>query len=842
MDIEELIGALDLPSKVRLLAGADMWSLPAMPEIGLRRLVMSDGPIGVRGEQWSTADPSIALPSPTALAATWDTGLVRRAGRLLAQEARRKGVHVLLAPTLNIQRSPLAGRHFECFSEDPLLTGEIGAAYVEGVQDGGVAATPKHFVANDFETERLTADVVVCDKALREVYLAPFERMVRAGAWGVMAAYNATNGTTMTEHAELLLGVLKGEWGFDGFVVSDWTATRSTEATALAGLDVAMPGPYGPWGDRLVEAVRSGRVPEHVVDDKVRRVLRLACRTGALGGPAPRPLPDPIDGTALAREVAARSFTLLRNEGGLLPLRGLRSVALIGAGAAQVRAMGGGSAEVFPDKVVSPLDGLRRRGEFDVRYAVGTDPRVRLEPLATPSRAVFLDKAGVVLAGLPLRTAEARWLGEPPSGVDLAGVAAVEIRTTFTPEAEGPHQFSISGAGAFTMSVDGHTVLDEVIVPPEGDPAAAFLAPPERRIVVELAAGAPVELTVRHATSALSGMVFIAFALGHAAPSPDDETLLAEAAGIAAGADVAIVVAGTTKETESEGFDRASLALPGRQDELIARVAAANPRTIVVLNAGSPVEMPWLDQVAAVLLAWFPGQEAGDALADVLFGDAEPGGRLPTTWPMRAQDVPVLDVTPVEGKIRYDEGVLVGYRAWEHAGSVPAFWFGHGLGYTTWSYDSVAATRTAGGVTDGATVTVAVTNTGDRAGREVVQVYLSPLVPGDAPASGGTAAREGTDGPSESTDVPSDVTDGPLVSTDGPSDRSAGGRPARWLAGFDVVTAEPGTTVLTTISLPERAFQVWDQGCWRTVPGDYTVEIGRSVADRRLAATLRVTV
>ncbi|WP_407696434.1 beta-glucosidase family protein [Sphaerisporangium corydalis] len=826
-----------------------MWALPALPEIGLRRLVMSDGPIGVRGEQWSSADPSIALPSPSALAATWDVALVRRAGRLLAQEARRKGVHVLLAPTINIHRSPLGGRHFECFSEDPLLTGEIGAAYVEGVQDGGVAATPKHFVANDSETDRFTVDVVVGEQALREIYLAPFERVVRAGAWGVMAAYNSVGGTTMTEHAGLLNGVLKGEWGFDGFVVSDWTAARSTDAPALGGLDVVMPGPYGPWGEELVAAVREGRVPEEVVDDKVRRVLRLAERVGALDGPpppappdriappdppdppnppdphdppnppdphdppnppdphdppdAPGPLDPPnpsdrIDGRALAREVAARSFTLLRNEGGLLPLRGIRSVALIGSAAAEPRAMGGGSAQVFPDGVVSPLEGLRRRGGADVRHAVGTDPRVRLAPLAAPATAVFLDAGGGTLAEHPLRTAEARWVGDLPPGLDGSRLAAVELRTTLVPEVSGLHHLSISGAGTFTLSVDGHTVLDETIAVPGGDPAAALLAPAERRIVVELTAGAPAALAVRHATSAFRGMGFIAFSLGHAGPSADDDTLIAEAAGIAAGADVAVVVAATTPEVESEGADRASLALPGRQDELIFRVAEANPRTIVVLNTGSPVEMPWLDRVAGVLLTWFPGQEGGDALADVLSGDAEPGGRLPTTWPARMADVPVLDVTPVDGELRYDEGTAVGHRAWERAGTAPAFWFGHGLGYTTWSYDEVAVLRTDGG----GSVTVALTNTGGRAGREVVQVYLSrPAAPG----------------------------------------RDRAWRGPR-LAAFDVVTAEAGTTVLTTMTLPERAFQEWTEEGWRTIPGDHVLEIGRSVADRPLKATLTVTV
>ncbi|MFB9724370.1 beta-glucosidase family protein [Planobispora longispora] len=822
MDIEELIKKLDLSTKVRLLTGADMWALPAVPEIGLERLVMSDGPIGVRGEQWTSADPSIALPSPTALAATWDAELVRRAGRLLAQEARRKGVHVLLAPTVNLHRSPLGGRHFECFSEDPYLTGEIGAAYVEGVQEGGVGTTPKHFVANDFETDRFTVNVKVSDKALREVYLAPFERVVQAGAWGVMAAYNSVNGTTMTEHRPLQRDLLKGEWGFDGFVVSDWTAARSTEATAEGGLDVAMPGPSGPWGTKLEAAVREGRVSEEIVDDQVRRVLRLAQRVGALKPLDASPAADSadfsgdsaadltagsgaspgsgtadasgpgrteIDGVALAREIAARSFTLLRNEGGLLPFEGVRSLALIGSAAAEARIMGGGSAQVFPDRIVSPLEGLSARDGVEIRYALGTDPRVRLAPLTGRVRALFLDAEGEILAEHPLATTEARWVGSLPADVDAGRLAAVELRTRYTPGAGGVHEFSVAGVGAFTMTIDGATVFDEVVTPEGDDPAAAFLSPPERRITTALTEGAPVELSVRHPAGAFGGMAFVAFTLGHADPSPGEDALIAEAVEAAADADVAVVIASTTLEVESEGFDRTSLALPGRQDELIARVAEANPRTIVVVNAGSPVEMPWLERVPAVLLTWFPGQEAGGALADVLFGDAEPGGRLPTTWPVREADVPVLDVTPADGEVSYDEGVFIGYRAWERAERTPAFWFGHGLGYTSWSYDTIAVT--------GRTVTVAVTNTGERPGREIVQFYLSP------------------------------------------AERDAG-RPARRLAGFDVVDADPGQTVITTVTLPERAFQVWTDRGWETVAGDYVVEAGRSVADRRLGVTVSV--
>src|SRR4051812_7510349 len=331
-DLRTRLAALDLDQKVRLLTGADFWALHAEPAAGLRRLVTSDGPAGVRGERWDERDPSANVPSPTALAATWDEERIERLGRLLAAECRRKGVDVLLAPTVNLHRTPYGGRHFECFSEDPLLTGRIGAAYVRGLQAEGVGATVKHFVANDSETDRFDVDVDVDERTLRELYLAPFEAIVGdAGPWAVMAAYNRVGGHTMTE-SPMLRELLHREWGFDGLVMSDWYAGRSTEAAARAGLDLLMPGPTGPWGDALVAAVRESRVPEGAVDDKVLRLLRLAGRVGALEGAepaAPRGHAWPDEEVAAElRDTAAASFVLLANEG-LLPLDGggLRRVA-----------------------------------------------------------------------------------------------------------------------------------------------------------------------------------------------------------------------------------------------------------------------------------------------------------------------------------------------------------------------------------------------------------------------------------------------------------------------------------------------------------------------------------
>ncbi|MFI1563748.1 glycoside hydrolase family 3 protein [Streptomyces sp. NPDC020490] len=801
--VEAALGKLDLDAKARLLSGQDMWSLPALPEIGLRSLVMSDGPIGVRGVRWTADDPSVALPSPTALAATWDPRLARRAGVLLAQEARRKGVHVLLAPTVNLHRSPLGGRHFEAYSEDPYLTGLIGAGYVAGVQSGGVGTTVKHYVANDAETDRFTVNNLVSERALRELYLAPFEIIVEnAHPWGIMTAYNTVNGATMTEHHYLVNEVLRGEWGFDGYNVSDWMAARSTKRAIEGGLDVAMPGPQTVYGAPLAQAVRDGEVEESAVDAAVRNVLRLAARVGVLEGaePAVTELPETVDGGALAREIARRSFVLVRNERGALPLKP-GSVALIGAAARDARVLGGGSATVFPARIVSPLDGLTAAlPDGAVEYAVGADPNTELAVAdqGFELRAVCRNADGDVVGTGSAPGGLIQWMGSDlPDGVTHDNLHTVELTGTFTPRDTGTHTFGVKGLGAFRLVVDGTTYYDDVQRPAhDDDPFEAFFGAPVPRAEAELTAGETVEVSLTHVVAFPENMPMktVGFALAHQEPRRDPDELIAEAVEAARRADTAVVVVATTDRVESEGFDRKDLALPGRQDDLVRAVAAANPDTVVVVNSGSPVEMPWREDVAAVLLSWFPGQEGGAALADVLTGAHEPGGRLPTTWGSLA-DAPVTQVTPADGELRYSEGVFIGYRAWEKAGRTPAYPFGHGLGYTDWTYESVDVDGTA----DGTTATVRVRNTGERTGREVVQVYLAPAEP-DA------------------------------------------GRPARRLAGFADVTAAPGENAEAVVTLPRRAFEVWDEetGAWTFVKGSYEIQVGRSIADRRITATINV--
>jgi beta-glucosidase len=800
-ELDALIGKLDLETKVRLLSGSGAWTTEAVPEVGLRSLTVSDGPVGVRGGTDTELDASAALPNGSALAATWDEELLGRIGGLLASEAARKGVDVVLGPTINLHRSPLGGRHFECFSEDPLLSGRLATAYVQGLQEHGVGACPKHYVANDAETDRFTVDNRVDERTLRELYLAPFEAVVAdASPWMVMAAYNGVNGAPMTQN-DLLAEPLKGEWGFDGVVVSDWTAVYDGEPAARAALDLAMPGPEEKWREPLVEAVRAGRVDEADIDAKIRRLLLLAARAGALDGVdsgSPTPQPAPISQAApLARAAASAAAVLLRNDGLLpLPVEELRRVAVLGPGARDARPLGGGSASVPPAYVVTPVAGLRTAlaGRAEVVTAVGAalsdllrSPRPDELAGADGTADVgfrWLDDQGTVLEEQTAGTATIiRLLGDAPDGA-----VELEIIAGFTPDEDGDWRVGVVGRGDCTLDLDGRTVVEAADTGGPFDVHEVFATPPQHDTVVALRAGQRVDVRLRYRWPA-EGFIFkVGFVVGPPLGAPDDE--IARAVELARTSDVAVVVVGTSDAVESEGFDRTALTLPGRQDELVRAVAAANPRTVVVVNAGAPVELPWRDEVSAVLVSWFPGMEFGNALADVLLGEVEPGGRLPTTWPTALADAPVREVIPTDGRLEYAEGLDIGHRAYVAAGTEPAFWFGHGLGYTTWEYESMAADVSG----DGGAATVRLRNSGDRPGKQVVQVYAS-------------------------------------------RPDSAVARPARWLAGFAVVTAEPGETVEIPVDVHARALRHWVAGSgWAVEPGAVTLSVGSS-AGRLLAST-----
>ena len=826
--IAELVAALTLDEKAALTAGVDMWTTAAVPRLGIPAVRLTDGPNGARGTQLGPAGPTAAcLPCGSALGATWSPDVLAQVGGVLGAEARSKGARVLLAPTVNMHRSPLAGRNFECYSEDPLLAGRLAAAFVRGAQAQGVATTVKHLVGNDAEHERYTISSDIDERALREIYLRPFEVAVRdGGALGVMTSYNRVNGRWCTEQPGLLAGILRGQWGFDGFVVTDWFGVTGTTASAEAGVDLEMPGPGRAFGPALAAAVRAGDVDETLVDAQVTRLLGVFDRLGALDdrGPGDEAALDLPEHRAVARKAATESMVLLANDG-LLPLdrTGLRTVALVGPNADRAQIMGGGSASLRAHYLVTPLDALRSAlGDgVTVVHERGCDNRKSTPTLggtgtSAPSGAgEGLDVnwfANADLAGDPVHdshtpAADIFGLEPPVPGLGADGWS-FRAHTTLTPQVTGAHVFTLVQAGRGRVIVGGKTVIDGFAERPPRGTAYFGMGSVEVEAPIDLVAGVPVDVVVEFATGRGSGAVRI----GHRPPEPDG--LLDRAVAAAAAADAAVLVVGTTGEWESEGGDRPSMDLPGRQDELVRRVLAANPATVVVVNAASPVTMDWAPDARAVLQIWFGGQEMAAGLADVLLGDAEPAGRLPTTLPVRLEHNPSYGNFPGEnGHVRYGEGVLVGYR-WYEARHLPVRYpFGHGGSYTTFARGAptLSGMSFAPGAGQRLTVSVPVENTGDRRGAEVVQCYVAP-----------TASR--------------------LV------------RPPKELAGFAKVWLDPGERATVEIVLDDRSFAYWDPGQpdhpevaqratavpmsggrgappapgWKVDPGRYEVHVGTS--------------
>jgi len=804
-DVERLIEAMTLDEKCSLTAGANLWYLPPVERLGIGALKVSDGPSGVRGDSL-IGRRSLSLPCGTAVGSTWNPALVQRLGAVLAAEAQSKGVHVLLGPTVCIPRTPLAGRTFESFSEDPLLTARLAVAYVRGVQGAGVGCCIKHYACNDQEHERMTISAEVSERALREIHLVAFEAAVReAGVWSVMTAYNKVNGTYCGEQPDLINGVLRDEWGFDGLVMSDWFGTHSTAPAALAGLDLEMPGPSAWFGPTLAAAVRDGLVDESVVDGQVRHVLRLMGRVGGvldgtLARSEEREEDDP-GRRAVAREVAAEGTVLLVNDG-LLPLSpaGVSSVAVVGPNAGQL-AMGGGSSEVTPHRRCSVADALAERlPGVTIRTEVGCRidrglPAVDLRLLNGEQFLVeYFDRAGppeqsgqAAVAAEVAHTARILWIGPPQPGLE-AGRCAVRIRGSLTPDVSGRWRLGLESAGCSVLRIDGVLVVDNS-EPERGD---GFYGAGSQPVDAEyeLEAGRSYELAVdvwpRSASSPILGA-----RIGAARPDTGDEFERAVAA--AAAADVAVVVVGSNGQWETEGHDRPDLSLPGRQLELIEAVLTANGRTVVVVNAGSPVEMPWAERAGAVLVTWYPGEEGADALADIVVGASEPTGRLPVTFPVRVEDGPTggyeRRYPGTGGKVHYDEGVLVGYRHYETAGATPLFAFGHGLSYGDIVYDQVDITSER--------VAVRLTNEGVRRGTEVVQAYVRAL---DARVA----------------------------------------RPDRELVGFVKVAVEAGQQEWVEVELTAAAYRYWDADThgWRSDAGSYEVLVGSSSRHIRASAVV----
>ena len=766
--IDRAVRELDLEAKVTLLTGAAAFSLHGNDAIGLRPMIFSDGPTGVRGSEFVGGKRVALFPNATLLAQAWDETAAERVGEMLAGEGRSQDVDVVLGPTVNLHRSPLGGRLFEAYAEDPLLSGRLAAAYIRGIQRYGIAACVKHYVANEAETERRTVDVRVTRAALRELYLLPFEICVAdAQPWTIMAAYNNVNGVAATEQDELNNGVLKSEWGWDGVLMSDWGATKTAASAANGGLDLVMPGPRGPWGDQLVAAVRSGDVPEATIDDHLTRLLRLAGRVGALDGiPAQRTAelgpvvePDAVEMRLALRNLAAAGMILLKGQD-VLPLQDSlittdSPLVVIGRHALQTALQGGGSASVRPPHEISIAEGLEEAlGETRLRVLDGVS--VRRNPAAAAPELIIDPQTGS--SGMRITSFDG-------SGVELASTSS-EVGEFLLGMSDGPHkgareielsaelvappgaamEVGVRGVGEWTLSYgeETHTFVNALL---PGDLAeVGFMSPPTWTEVVEAAPGRILvaRLTISERIS-LAGLIVQPVA-------PADEELIDEAAQAARDAELAVVVVGLTAEQETEALDKKTLALPGRQDDLVRAVAGTARRTVVVINAATPILMPWLDEVDAVLWVGLPGQEGGHAVADVLLGKSEPTGRLVTTFPAVDGDGPAWNVTPEAGRLDYPEGTRVGYRGWSGSDVQPAFWFGAGLGWGVWDYRSAEHLRDE----DGESLTVVLVNTADRPSREVVQIYWRPVQSAPVRLVGYAIADEVVPGEQRTVSVPCD--------------------------------------------------------------------------------------
>lgn len=805
--VADLVAGLTRAEQVSILTGSELFETTGVERLGIPRIRLLDGPAGVRGTEFLAAS-SLSVPCGTALGATWDPNLVELVGGVLGRQARAKGARVHLAPTLNLCRVVVGGRNFESFGEDPLHVATLGAAYVRGVQNEGVASCVKHFVGNDTEHERFTINSQIDERTLREVYLRPFEAAVRAGAGAIMAAYNCVNGTTMSENHRLLNEILRDEWGFTGPVVSDWYGVRSTVEALVGGTDLEMPGPGAFRGAKLLAAIDDGLIDPEAVATSVQRVLSLIEQFGGLadGGPGVETTHDNPADRMIVRRAATEAIVLLKNRlingEPALPLLATssQSIAVLGPNAAQGQIGGGGSAMVRPTLVSHPLSTLRSRlHDATVEHAPGCSidiglpmlnlslcHNLRLEVFDDPDAAAAAEGTTPGIT-LPMNTTRLLWFRDPFDDQRPPRFSA-RLLTTFTPDRDGCWTFGFRSVGDGSFVVNGTTVADNSTVELA---AIAAMGKPEVRFPIEMVSGIPYELEFRLRRESdgdgLSGIL-----VGATPPVVDDP--IGEAVAIAARADVTVLVVGTNGDWETEGRDRETIDLPGDQNELIRRVAEVSVKTIVVVNAGSPISMPWLDSVDAVVMAWFPGELLGDALTDVLTGVLEPTGRLPVTFPHSVERTPTASLHPgTEGLARYAEGRLIGHRWFDAHDEKPLFPFGFGLGYSQIEIRSATAS-------DSGNITVTVANTSDSAGTQVVQLY---------------AEHE------RATDAPAD-------------------EPVRVLAGFARVDVAPHTTATVEVDIDRRALQYWDEKAarWRNRDGEVTIHVGTS--SRHLAIAVRL--
>jgi beta-glucosidase len=793
----DLARQMTLDEKIHYIGGyRDFYTHP-VERLHIPALKMSDGPAGVRNYGDDTA-----YAAPVCLAATWDRDLAHRIGASFGDDANARKVNIVLAPAVNIARVPMNGRNFEYFGEDPYLAGEIVAPWIQGCQSKGVIATVKHFAANSQEHGRMDYSMDVDPRVLHEIYFPAFESAVKkGGVWSVMCAYNLLNGTYCSANHWLLTDVLRNEWGFRGFVMSDWGAVHDTIPVANSGLDLEMPGPEFLNTRTLTPALASGAVAESTIDEKVRRMLRAFLSMGSFdkAGPIGSPPGPSPEGAAATKRTAEEGITLLKNEGQLLPLdvKKLRRIAVIGPNAEPAVWGGGGSAFTRPFHAVSILEAVRAR--------VGSGATVTYSPgVAAPSAVVYrasvfhtADGApGLVaryyanrdLSGSPTvvrtdRRVNFRWVNPPAPGVPRENFS-VEWQGTFMPEKTGDYEIDAKGDDGYRVYVDDKMVLDEW----------REQALTEKSAVIHLEGGRPHAIRAEYFQAAGDAEMHLGW-------RPASGDWLNEAVAAAKGADAVILSVGFKPEIEGEGADR-TFTLPNGQDELIRRITEANPNTVVVLNAGNGVDtQSWLGHVRAMVDEFYPGETGNEALAEILFGDISPSGKLPFTFDRRWEESAAFGNYPGNDQrkhVEYKEGMYVGYRHYDKEQKAPLFPFGFGLSYTKFSYSKLSASPTRDGG-PGAVVTFQLRNSGKVKASEVAQVYVEPLAP--------------------------------------PVDR-----PLKELKEFARVELAPGESHIVVLRLNSRAFAYWDdtKHDWTVAPGRYRIRVGGSSRDLPLSATIRL--
>ncbi|MCX7987588.1 MAG: glycoside hydrolase family 3 C-terminal domain-containing protein [Bacteroidales bacterium] len=796
--VADLLSRMTLEEKLLILSGdSSGFDTRPIPRLGIPAIHITDGPLGVRWEK------STSFPAGVAVAATWDTALIYQLAQAMALETKAHGRDYLLGPCVGIHRMPLGGRNFESYSEDPHLAARMAVNWVKGLQSEKVISSVKHFATNDQEWERHKYDVIIDERSLREVHLLPFEAAVKeADAWTVMAAYNIQNGQHCTENYHLIRDILKGDWGFQGFLISDWVSVYSTVHAANAGLDLEMPVGVYFHPDSLKKYLSNGQIKQEVIDDKVRRILRVAFLAGLFDNPK-RP-----DSTVfekhkpLALKAALEAITLLKNENNILPIdkNKVKTIAVIGPNAAEAVTGGGGSSFVTPFYAVSPLEGLKKRFGDTIKflYAQGdSTPR----PRVTPAESTALWTPDKKQNGLQGEYFNNKNLEGKPTLTRVDAQVNTDYGTGSPDPSIKPNFFSVRWTGWLKVPESGDYVLSTL----SDDGVRLYLddklvidnwtnhGPLIDQFFCKLTAGKFYKIRLEFYEDG-GGAVL---KLGLKRMTNPNFDAVAEAAKIAAQADMAIVFAGANEMLESEGRDRDGLELPGKQEQLVLAVAKANPNTVVVLNGGTPTKTKnWLSKVRALVHMYYLGQETGNAIAQVLSGDFNPSGKLPFSFIADYNQSPAFKDYKKSLKVPYSEGVFVGYRYLDKNKMEPTFPFGFGLSYTTFEYKNLRITAQG---SRRYTATVEISNTGTRAGDEVVQLYIAPP-------------------------------------------QSTIERPLKELKAFARVSLNPGETKTVTLYLKERDFAYWDINAngWKVEPGKYQILLGSSSKDIRLSDTIDV--